>query len=427
MDETVELTRKTAHRTSWADCYDVPGPDLFDKVHAFAQYVDWVHEKDHCFFRWPLSSPNSTRVVISHPTRGEPREMIMLGSNSYLGLTNDPRVIKASIEATKTYGYGAGSVPLYSGTCELHIQLEKRLAEWYRCEDAIIFPTGYAANVGTISALLRKEDVAVNDLFNHASIYDGCKLSGAAMHTFAHRSMRRLESVLRNVTGPEHGTLVITDGVFSMEGDLAPLDDILTIARRHNARVMLDDSHALGVIGPTGRGTAELYGVEGQIDLTVGTLSKCLGGIGGVVAGTHDAIEYLRFYARSFFFSGAVPPPVIAGALAALDILETEPHHLASLWKNIRYVTGKLRELGFDLGHTASAIIPIIIGEEMKLKELLRELLAAGVFMNFVAFPAVPRRRARLRMSMMSGHTQADLDYVIETLSRLGKKYGVIS
>jgi len=411
---------------SWADCYDAPGPDLFAKVKSFAEYSAWVRRSDHCFYRWPLSSPNTTRVRISHPTGGPVREMIMLGSNSYLGLTTDPRVVEASIAATRKYGYGAGSVPLYSGTTDLHLELERRLAEFYGCQDVILFPTGYAANVGTISALLRPQDVVVNDLFNHASIYDGCKLSGATMHTYGHRNMRHLDRVLSKVSGHNGGTLVITDGVFSMEGDLAPLDQIVELAKSHGARVMLDDSHALGVIGPQGRGTADHFGLAGKIDLTVGTLSKCLGGIGGCVAGNADVIDYLRFYARSYFFSGSIPTPVVAGALEILNIIQNEPHRRQDLWRNIRHMTEKLTGLGFDIGHTQSAIIPVIIGDEMKLKEFLRELLAAGIFMNYVAFPAVPRRRCRLRMSMMAGHTRVDLDYVIETMARLGRKYGVI-
>ena len=255
---------------------------------------------------------------MADPYTGQARDMIMLGSNSYLGLTNHPKVIEAAVEATKKYGYGAGSVSLYSGTTDLHIELERRMAAFYGCEDAIIFPTGYAANVSTISALLHEQDVAVNDLYNHASIFDGCKLSGAKIETYAHARMGHLERVLQDSCGDDHGTLVITDGVFSMEGDVAKLDDIVRLARKFGARVMLDDAHSLGVIGPTGKGTAEQFGLQGQIDVTVGTLSKCLGGIGGVVAGTAELVDYLRFYARAYFFSGAGPAPVIAGSLGQI-------------------------------------------------------------------------------------------------------------
>ena len=427
VDKTAEETAARTY-TSWADCYEVPGPDLFDKVRAFAAYGKTVIEDDHYFYRWPLSSANTTRVKISHPFRGgETREMIMLGSNSYLGLTNDPRVVEASVAAARKYGYGAGSVPLYSGTTELHVKLEKRLAAWYRCEDAVLFPSGYSANVGAISALVRKPDSIVNDLFNHASIYDGCRLSGATLHTFGHRNVRHLDRLLPKVMGPDHGTLVVTDGVFSMEGDLAPLDELVTVCRKHGVRLMLDDSHALGVMGPHGRGTAEHFGVEGQIDLTVGTLSKALGGIGGCLAGSHEVIEYVRFYARSFFFSGSIPTPSVAGALAILDIIEKDSERREDLWRCIRYMREGLISMGFDIGNTESAIIPIMVGNESKLKPFLHDMLDAGIFMNFVAFPAVPRQRCRLRMSMMAGHSKADLDYVLETLGRLGRKYEIIS
>ncbi len=410
---------------SWALCYQMPGPDVFAKVRSFAVHCARERKTGLSCFRRPFVSanvPHSTMI----DEAGHRRKVIMLGSNSYLGLTADPRVIEASAAAARKYGYGAGSVSLYAGTTDLHVELERRMARLYRCEAAIIFPTGYAANTGAISALLRPGDVVINDLFNHASIYDGCRLSGATMHTFAHRNMRRLERILKTVSAKGHGTMVITDGVFSMEGDVAPLDEIVALAHRHGARVMLDDAHALGVIGPNGRGTAELYGLEGQIDVTMGTLSKCLGGIGGCVAAGADVIEYLRFYARPYFFSAAVPAPVAAGALAALDILEKEPHLREDLWKSVHYMTNGLRGMGYDIGQTQSAIIPVIIGDEHKLQAMMIELFQAGIFMNYVAFPAVPRQRSRLRMSMMAGHSRKDLDFVLETLHKLGRKYGII-
>jgi glycine C-acetyltransferase len=207
---------------------------------------------------------------------------------------------------------------------------------------------------------------------------------------------------------------------------VAPLDKIVPLAREHGARVMLDDAHALGVIGPNGRGTAELCGVEGQVDVTMGTLSKCLGGIGGCVAGSAELIDYLRFYGRSYFFSAAVPAPCVAGALAALDIIEKEPQHREDLWRSVRYMVDHLKAMGYDTGNTQSAIIPVIVGDEDKLQTILAEMLQAGIFTNYVAFPAVPKSRCRLRMSMMAGHSQSDLDYVLETMRKLGKKYGVI-
>jgi 7-keto-8-aminopelargonate synthetase-like enzyme len=312
-------TAEGEKQVSWSDCYDVPGPDLFEKVRLFATTADKARLLFPHFMRRTVCSANVHRVKMADPFTGELREMIMLGSNSYLGLTNHPKVVEAAIAATRKYGYGAGSAPLFAGTTDLHLELERRMAEFYHCQAAAIFPTGYGANVGTITAMLHGNDVAVNDIYNHASIFDGCRLSGAQIQTFAHARMGHLERVLQEARGADHGMLVITDGVFSMDGDVAKLDEILPLAQKYGARVMLDDSHALGVIGPTGHGTAEHYKVLGQVDITVGTLSKCLGAIGGVVAGSAEMVDYLRFYGRSYVFSGSVPTPVVAGALAALD------------------------------------------------------------------------------------------------------------
>ncbi|MFH1143257.1 MAG: aminotransferase class I/II-fold pyridoxal phosphate-dependent enzyme [Candidatus Eisenbacteria bacterium] len=411
---------------AWEDCYDPGGGDLFAKARLFQSLIAREHAEGNDFFRRPLLGANRARTRIRDPRSGREREVIMLGSNSYLGLNSDPRVVAAALKATATYGYGSGSVSLYAGTTDLHIELEKSIARFYRCEDAILFPTGYAANIGALSALLRGRDAAVNDLFNHASIYDGCALSGAQVHTYAHASMTRLERVLARVTGPDHGTLVITDGVFSMEGSVAPLDQIVAAARRHGARVMIDEAHATGVIGPTGRGTAELFGLAGEIDVTVGTLSKVPGGIGGYVTGSRELIDYLRYYARTFFFSTSLPAPVVAGLIEVFRILSTDLSLHAALWENIRYLKAGLSALGFDLGNSASAILPVIVRDEGRLKAMLRDLLEAGIFANFVAYPAVPRRRCRLRLGVMAQHTRADLDYVIETFGRIGRVHGVI-
>lgn len=425
MDDLEQAVSETMSQ-AWADNYEQPGPDLFAKVRSFAAAAGLERATGLTAFHQQFLSAHAPRTLMLDKSTGRPRSMIMLGSNSYLALTAEPRVVEASIAAAKKYGYGAGSVPIYAGTTDLHTELENRLAKWYRCEDAILFASGYAANTGAISALVRPGDAIINDLFNHASIYDGCRLSGANMHVFAHRNMKHLERTLKKAAGDDHGTLVITDGVFSMEGDVAPLDEIIPLARQYGARVMLDDAHALGVIGPTGRGTAEQCGVEGQVDATMGTLSKCLGGIGACVAGSSEMVEYLRFYARSHFFSAAVPAPAVAGALAALDIIEKEPQLRESLWQNVRYLADNIKAMGYDIGQTQSAIIPVIVGDEYKLKAILIDLLAAGIFTNYVAFPAVPKARCRLRLSVMAGHPREDLDFVLETLRTLGRKHGVI-
>jgi len=410
----------------WEDCYDPGGGDLFAKARGFQSLMAREQAAGNHFFRRPLLSASRGRARMRDPRNGTEREVIMLGSNSYLGLNADPRVVAAAARATERYGYGTGSVSLYAGTTDLHLALEESIARFYRCEDAILFPTGYAANIGALSGLLRSRDVAVNDMFNHASIYDGCALSGAQLHTFAHGSMSRLERTLERVTGPDHGTLVITDGVFSMEGEVAALDRIVALAHRYAARVMIDEAHATGVIGPTGRGTAELFGLEGRIDVTVGTLSKVPGGIGGYVVGSRELVDYLRYYARTYFFSTSLPAPVVAGLIEVFRILSTDTSLHAALWANIRHLKEGLGALGFDLGNTASAIIPVIVRDEEVLKAFLRDLIDAGIFANFVAYPAVPKRRCRLRLGVMAQHTPRDLDFVVETFARLGKQHGLI-
>jgi len=412
---------------AWEDCYDPGGGDLFAKAHAFQSLIAREEAAGNHFFRRAVAGANRAHARIRDPRTGRLREVIMLGSNSYLGLNADPRVVAAALEATRRYGYGSGSVSLYAGTTDLHLELERTIARFYRCEDAILFPTGYAANIGALSALLRPRDAVVNDLFNHASIYDGCTLSGARIHTYAHANMTRLERALAQATGPDHGTLVVTDGVFSMEGSVAPLDRIVALARGYGARVMIDEAHATGVIGPTGRGTAEEFGLAGEIDVTVGTCSKVPGGIGGYVAGSRELIDYLRYYARTFFFSTSLPAPVVAGLIEAFHILESDLSLHAALWENIHHLKAGLLALGFDLGPTNSAIIPVIVRDEERLKALLRDLMEAGIFANFVAYPAVPKRRCRLRLGVMAQHTRGDLDTVIETFAVLGRRHGIIA
>ena len=425
----IQKRRKNSDETppgQWEDCYNVDGGDLFEKTKRFQHLVAREREMGNHFFRRPVLAAGAGRAVVADPDTGEPREMIMLGSNSYLGLSSHPAVVEASIRAAGKYGYGSGSVSLYAGTTDLHIELEARISDYYRTEDTILFPTGYAANIGAITSLLRTRDIAIGDMYNHASIYDGCLLSGAEVCTYAHRNMRRLKRALESTKGSEHGTLILTDGVFSMEGDVAPLAEIRELAREYGARVLVDEAHATGVIGPAGRGSADLFNLEGEIDVTVGTLSKAPGGIGGYVTGSRELIDYMRYYARPYFFSTSLPAPVVAGLIEVFHILSTDEILRERLWRNIHYLKRELSALGFNLGDTASAIIPIIVREEDRLKAMLRGLGKAGIFMNYVAYPAVPKRRCRLRMGVMAQHSREDLDYVIETFSTLGKELRII-
>lgn len=372
-----------------------------------------------------VKGPAADRVAVLEAD-GTERDVIMLGSNSYLAMTTHPRVIAACKKATDEYGYGMGAVPLYAGTSPLHRELEERLAAFYGTEDAIIFPCGYSGNVGVIAALCGPGDTVINDAANHASIFDGCALSGADIKIYLHRNMRHLEKVLKALPDSQRGRLIITDGVFSMHGDLAPLDEMVELAQRYHCRVMIDEAHAVGVIGPTGRGTAEHFGCSGKIDLTCGTLSKTPGAIGGYCAGSAALVRYLRFYARTYFFSTALPAPVAAGLIEVFKLMEADQAGRDRLWKNVDYMLNGLRSLGFDTGETQSAIIPVIVGDEMKLGAFQNELRQRGVFTNVVTYPAVRRKECRLRVSIMSTLTQSEMDRALGLFAELGRKYSVI-
>ena len=411
---------------SLADFYNLPDPDLFAKTRAFADFVETQKKAGHYAVRRLLLTSCRNRVVILDQFTGKPREMIMMASNNYLGLTTHSKVVAAGLEAYSKWGAGAGSVPLLAGTLELHRQLEEKLAAFKGSEDAIIFPAGYSSNVGVISGLAREGDIIFNDMLNHASIVDGSRLSGAEVKTFPHKNLEGLDRALARLSSKYNGKLVIVDGVFSMDGDIAPVPRMLEICRRHGARLMIDEAHATGVIGEHGHGTPEHHHIEGQVDIVAGTLSKALGGVGGFAAASRDVVEYLRFYSRSYMFSTALPPAVTASLIAGLEVIDSEPQLLASLWDNIRYFRKGLVDLGFDIGLSETAIFPIIIGDDWKVKEMTRLLHQEAVFVNAVFYPAVARRLSRIRLSLMATHTREDLDLTLAACARAGKKLGVI-
>jgi glycine C-acetyltransferase len=409
-----------------ADFFNLPDRDIFAKTRPFFQFCEGVRDRGHYLYRRTLIGPSANRVLVRDEERGTTRSMVMMASNNYLGLTTHPRVVEAGLDAQRRYGAGSGSVSLLAGTLDLHRQLEARLAAFKGCEDAVIFPAGYSANVGCVMGLAREGDLVVNDILNHASIIDGCRLSGAAVKTFPHCSVEALDKLLARTDESQAGRLVIVDGVFSMDGDIAPLPQLIEVCRRHGARLMVDEAHATGVIGPGGRGTPAYHGVEGQVDLVVGTMSKALGAVGGFVASTHEVVQYLRFYARSYMFSTALPPAVAGSVLAALDVLEDELDLIDRLWDNIRYLQTGLRGLGFNLGNQETAIFPLIIGDDVKVKEMGRLLDEAGIYANPVFYPAVSRRLSRIRLSLMATHTREDLDLTLEACEQAGRKLGVI-
>lgn len=358
---------------------------------------------------------------------GSIHDVIMLGSNSYLNLSTHPLVMEGARKALEIYGYGMGAVSNYAGICDIHKELEMRIAKFYSCEDSIVFPSGYGANVGIISAICGKNDVVINDAANHASIFDGCFLSGAEIKIYPHRNMKFLERILSAIPDNKTGRLIITDGVFSMDGDIAPLDKIVELAQKYNCRIMVDDAHGVGIVGPTGKGAAEHYGVEDKIDLNVGMLSKGPGGLGGYCAAKREIIQYLRLYARTYFFSTALPASVAGGLNEVFKLLEEDKAGREQLIKNTRYLKEKLIERGFDTLNCQSAIVPVMIKNEAVLFEMYDKLRKRGVYVNIVTYPAVRRKECRLRLCAMKDLTFEQIDKAIEIISQLGKEYGIIS
>jgi 8-amino-7-oxononanoate synthase len=365
-----------------------------------------MQQDQHYFFYRILESGQDAEVQVAG------RRVIMAGSNNYLGLTSHPRVREAAIRAVERYGTGCAGSRLLNGNLEIHEELEDKLARFTGKEAALVFTAGYQTNLGIISALVGRHDCAVLDHYDHASIIDGCRLSFGKVRKFEHNNMEDLANVLDSMNGS--GCMVIVDGIYSMEGDIADLPSIVRLARAHGARVMVDDAHGIGVLGKTGRGTAEHFGLEDEVDLIMGTFSKSIPSIGGFVAGPEDVINYIRHFGRSMIFSTSLPPPMVAAVSAALDIIDEEPELRERLWKNTRKMLRGFREMGYDTGHSETPVIPIVIKDDIKTYQMCRLLLEQGVFVNPVISPAVPPGRELLRTSYMATHTEEQLDHVLE-------------
>ncbi len=359
------------------------------------------------------------------------REVINLASNNYLGLANHPRLIEAAIAATRTYGVGSGAVRTIAGTMRIHMELEERIARFKNVEACVVFQSGFAANAGTVSAILGKEDFILSDELNHASIIDGARLSRAKIKVFRHKDVAHCEELLQEVASEPGHKLVITDGVFSMDGDIGPVNKLAALAEKYGAIMMVDDAHASGVLGRNGRGSIDHFGMHGRVDVQVGTLSKAIGALGGYVCGSRDLIDYLYHRARPFLFSTSHPPSVAATCIAAFDILENEPERIERLWANTRYFQGELRRVGFNIGGvntpaTETPITPVIIGEGRAAMEYSRALFDEGVMGTGIAFPTVPEGKARIRLILTSEHTRAQMDRALETLERVAKRMGLL-
>ena len=387
--------------------------DLFDKAKSYTIAKDAMKMGIYPYFR-ALSDTEGAVAWF------EGREVVMIGSNNYLGLTTDPRVREAAIEAVRRYGTSVTGSRFLNGTLELHLELDRRLARFVGKEAALVFSTGYQTNVGTISAIVGKGDYVIIDKDDHASIVDGCTMCRGEMRRFKHNDISSLETVLAQLPA-DAGKLVIVDGVYSMGGDIAPLPEIVDICKRHGARIMVDDAHGIGVTGG-GRGTAHHFGLTDEVDLIMGTFSKSFASIGGFIAGSADVIHYIQHNARALIFSAALPAPQAAAALAALDIMETEPEHVERMWENADYMRAGLRTLGYDTGGSNTPIIPVILRDDLRTAIAWHALIEEGVYTNPVVPPGVPPGQSLLRTSYMATHKREHLDRALRAFKVVGER-----
>jgi 8-amino-7-oxononanoate synthase len=394
--------------------------DIFQKCTDAAEYYAQVRNTGlYPYYR--VISSGQDPVVIH---KGQ--ELVMLGSNNYLGLTSHPEVKEAATIALSVYGSGCAGSRLLNGTLDIHVELEERLAAFLQREAVLTFSTGFQVNLGVLSCLLGRSDIAFLDNLNHASIIDGCRLGFGKTFKYRHNDMADLENKLAHAPD-DKGKLIVIDGVFSMEGDIANLPEIVRLKKQFGARLMVDDAHGVGVFGDLGRGTPEHFGLEDDVDLTMGTFSKSLATVGGFIAGSAEVVDFIRHEARSEIFSAAPPPPSVAAALKALEIVEREPERRKNLWKNARYMKREFENLGFDTGQSESPVIPLVVGEDATAFKMTKMLQEHGIFANPVISPAVPKGRAMMRTSYMATHTAEHLARALEAFEKVGRELELIS
>ncbi|MBA7632080.1 putative pyridoxal phosphate-dependent acyltransferase [subsurface metagenome] len=391
---------------------------IFDKCYNFTR-ADEIMELDMYPYFTPIQEVNGNKVKV------EGKEMIMVGSNNYLGLINHPRVMKAAQEAIDRYGVATCGSRFLNGTLDIHVELERRLAKFMKKEAALAFSTGFQTNQGIISTIVGKGESVITDRMVHASIIDACRLSFGNIHKFKHNNMVDLERILSSLD-KEKGKMIIVDGVFSMEGDLANLPDIVDLARKYNAMVMVDDAHGIGVMGKNGRGTAEHFGVEDDVDIVMGTFSKSFASLGGFVAGKKKVISYIKHFARSLIFSASITPASVATVLATLDIIETEPQRRERLWQITEKMKSGFQAMGYNTGETETPIIPVIIGDDDMTFMMWKFLREEEIFTNPIIYPAVPKGQALIRTSYSATHKEEELDAVLRGFEKCGKILGII-
>jgi 8-amino-7-oxononanoate synthase len=395
--------------------------DIFRKCHEFTAAKEVMAAGYYPYFR-AISSALGDEVVVNG------KDMIMIGSNNYLGLVGHPKVKEAASQATMKYGSGCTGSRLLNGTLDLHEELEERLARFMKKDLALVFSTGFQTNLGTISSLVGKDDAIMMDRSNHASIVDGCRLSYGKVFKYAHNDMDDLERLLQLAidNGARGGILVITDGVFSMEGDIVDLPKMVKVAEKYGARIMVDDAHSVGVLGSGGRGTAEHFGLMDEVDIVMGTFSKSFASLGGFIVGDEEVVHYVKHMSRELIFSASIPPASAAAVVAVLDIIESEPERRENLWKNTRKMHQGFRNMGFDIGSTETPVVPIYIRNDIACFKFWKALTDEGIFANAIIPPAVAPGNSLIRTSYTATHTDKQLDRVLETFGRLGKKYGII-
>ena len=392
--------------------------DIFEKCRTYTAAKEIMAAGFYAYFRI-LESAQDPEVIV------EGKKMIMLGSNNYLGLTNHPKIKESAIEAVKKYGCGCAGSRFLNGTLDIHVRLEEKLASFFRKDTALAFSTGYQTNLGIISSLAGKNDVVFVDKLDHASIIDACRLSFAETKKFRHNDLKSLEKLL--IEYADRGKLVVVDGVYSMEGDIAPLPDIVALCKKHGSRIMVDDAHGIGVLGKTGRGTAEHFGLEDEVDIIMGTYSKSLASIGGFAAANEDVIHYMKHNARPLIFSASSPPASVASVIAALDIIDKEPGRRERLWANTNKMINAFREMGYDTGAAETPIVPLVMVDMEHTFMMWKILSEEGVFVNPVVPPAVPQGRSLIRTSYMATHTTGQLDLVLDIVEKAGKKLGIFN
>lgn len=390
---------------------------LLTKCYHFTRADELKQMGIYPYFR-VIETGQDTEVIVNG------KKMLMLGSNSYLGLTNHPKVKERAIAALRTYGTGCAGSRFLNGTLPIHLELEERLAALVGKEAALVYATGYLTNLGVISCLVQKGDYAVVDKLNHASILDGCMLSQGTMVRFNHNDAEDLDQRLSGLL-PEPGKLIVVDGVFSMEGNLCQLPRLVPVARKYGAQLMVDDAHGIGVLGRGGAGTADHFGLTDQVDLIMGTFSKSLAAIGGFIAGSATTINYLKHYSRSFIFSASAAPACVGAVLGALEVMKEEPERFDRLWENTRFMCSELNRLGFDTGKSETPIIPVVVGELEECFQVWRRLHDEGVFINPVIPPAVSPGRTMIRLSVTATHTREHLEWALEKMAKVGKEFAL--